>query len=250
MSDNSIPAASAPGRPDPQETAEWRAFRLGDRRRRPGPRPIPARRFRGARPPSAHRLGAAARALRQLDSGRPPAAPSPRSSRSTAAHDHAVEHRSRSSCAPNQAGTAGGQRRGVRELRERRRGLFEVGFDHFFRARTQAFGGDLVFYPAALCAGCLRPRLPRGPARRRQHRWRTSAARSSRPRRDTRPEQLSAPVADAGLLAVPQPARSADQLDLPGARFMRFLQHRRLLDTAAARSRHVRRRRDGRARGA
>jgi len=24
--------------------------------------------------------------------------------------------------------------------------LFEVGFNHFFRARTVAFGGDLVFY--------------------------------------------------------------------------------------------------------
>jgi pyruvate dehydrogenase E1 component len=31
--------------------------------------------------------------------------------------------------------------------------LFEVGFNHFFKARSETGGGDLVFYPAALAPG-------------------------------------------------------------------------------------------------
>ncbi|MGN5478181.1 hypothetical protein ACTMU2_17925 [Cupriavidus basilensis] len=41
--------------------------------------------------------------------------------------------------------------------------LFEVGFNHFFRARTESFGGDLVFYQAHSAPGVYSRALPRRP---------------------------------------------------------------------------------------
>ena len=39
--------------------------------------------------------------------------------------------------------------------------LYDVGFNHFWRAPTKDFGGDLDLLPGALVARRLRPRLPR-----------------------------------------------------------------------------------------
>ncbi len=98
--------------------------------------------------------------------------------------------------------------------------LFEVGFNHFFRARTPGHGGDLVFFQphsapgvyarafleGRLSAADLRP-LPPGAHR---------AGTSNRQRRPW-PVELPASLADARLLAVPHrlDGHRSDQLDLP-----------------------------------
>jgi hypothetical protein len=88
-----------------------------------------------------------------------------------------------------------------------------VGFNHFFRGANDANGGDLVYFQPHSAPGVLRAGLPRRFSRR-------SASRAL-PTGNHRcgPVFLPAPVADAGLLAVPDRLDGywADQLDLPGA---------------------------------
>ena len=91
--------------------------------------------------------------------------------------------------------------------------LYDVGFNHFWHVPSGEHGGDLVFIQGHSRAGHLRPRVHAGAAHRR-------AARQLPPggRRQGH-LVVSAPVADAGLLAVPDGVdgpRPADG-DLPGA---------------------------------
>jgi len=114
--------------------------------------------------------------------------------------------------------------------------LFEVGFNHFFRARNDGFGGDLVFYqphsaPGIYARAFLEGRLDEGDlAHYRQ--------------------ELGGPKAGArGLSSYPHPWLMPDFWQFPTgsmgigpissifqARFMRYLQHRGLQDTT---DRHV-----------
>ena len=100
--------------------------------------------------------------------------------------------------------------------------LYDVGFDHFFRGRTDTFDGDMI-YIGPLRAGDLRPRV-----RGRPHRSGTDGQLPprSRPRR---PVLISAPAPDAGVLAVPHRVDGAGPVDrcLP-ARYMRYLEYRGL----------------------
>ena len=108
--------------------------------------------------------------------------------------------------------------------------LFEVGFNHFFHARNQHHGGDLVFFqphsaPGVYARAFLEGRLSEGDlAHYRQ--------------------ELSAPKAGArGLSSYPHPWLMPDFWQFPTgsmglgpissiyhARFMRYLSHRQLLD--------------------
>ena len=108
--------------------------------------------------------------------------------------------------------------------------LFEVGFNHFFHARSQQHGGDLVFFqphsaPGVYARAFLEGRLSEGDlAHYRQ--------------------ELSAPKAGArGLSSYPHPWLMPDFWQFPTgsmglgpissiyhARFMRYLSHRQLLD--------------------
>ena len=108
--------------------------------------------------------------------------------------------------------------------------LFEVGFNHFFHARSQQHGGDLVFFqphsaPGVYARAYLEGRLSEGDlAHYRQ--------------------ELSAPKAGArGLSSYPHPWLMPDFWQFPTgsmglgpissiyhARFMRYLSHRQLLD--------------------
>jgi pyruvate dehydrogenase E1 component len=124
--------------------------------------------------------------------------------------------------------------------------LFEVGFNHFFRARTRGTWSST--------SRIRRPASTRGPSSKgglseadlAHYRQESSAARQGA----RGPVELPAPLADARLLAVPHrfDGHRADQLDLPGAL------HALPDSTAACRHRRrsglgrVRRRRDGRAR--
>ena len=96
--------------------------------------------------------------------------------------------------------------------------LFEVGFNHFFRADTDHGRGDLVFYQPHSAPGVYARAFLEGRLERRRPRALPPGTRRLRARR-ARAEQLSAPVADAGLLAVPDrlDGPRADQLDLAGA---------------------------------
>ncbi len=114
--------------------------------------------------------------------------------------------------------------------------LFEVGFNHFFRARNDGFGGDLVFYqphsaPGIYARAFLEGRLTESDlAHYRQ--------------------EIGGPLAGArGLSSYPHPWLMPDFWQFPTgsmgigpissifqARFMRYLQHRGLLDTT---DRHV-----------
>lgn len=114
--------------------------------------------------------------------------------------------------------------------------LFEVGFNHFFRARSDTFGGDLVFYqphsaPGIYARAYLEGRLTENDlAHYRQ--------------------EIGGPKAGArGLSSYPHPWLMPDFWQFPTgsmgigpnssifqARFMRYLQHRGLLDTT---DRHV-----------
>ena len=84
--------------------------------------------------------------------------------------------------------------------------LYDTGFMHFWHAPTRSHGGDLVYVQGHCLARDLRPQLPRGPADR------GAAAEVPPGGRRRRPQLLPAPLADAGLLAVP------DRLDGPRAR--------------------------------
>ena len=97
--------------------------------------------------------------------------------------------------------------------------LFEVGFNHFFRARNERHGGDLVFFqphsaPGVYARAFLEGRLSEHDLahyRQETHGAARDGARGL--------SQLSASLADAGLLAVPDrlDGHRPDQLDLSRA---------------------------------
>ena len=92
--------------------------------------------------------------------------------------------------------------------------LYEVGYNHFWRAAERRARRRPRLLPGPLVAGQLRARVSRGPADRGAARRLPPGGLEAR-----RADLLSAPVADAGLLAVPdRVARDRrDHLDLPGA---------------------------------
>ena len=114
--------------------------------------------------------------------------------------------------------------------------LFEVGFNHFFRARSNTFGGDLVFYqphsaPGIYARAYLEGRLTENDlAHYRQEIGGPKAGArglSSYPHPWLMPDFWQFPTGSMGI----GPISSIFQ-----ARFMRYLQHRGLLDTT---DRHV-----------
>ncbi|MDF3203035.1 alpha-ketoglutarate dehydrogenase [Pseudomonas sp. 1912-s] len=114
--------------------------------------------------------------------------------------------------------------------------LFEVGFNHFFRARSDSFGGDLVFYQPHSAPGIYARAFLEG---------RLSEADLAHYR-----QEIGAGKAGArGLSSYPHPWLMPDFWQFPTgsmgigpissifqARFMRYLQHRGLQDTT---DRHV-----------
>lgn len=114
--------------------------------------------------------------------------------------------------------------------------LFEVGFNHFFRARNDGFGGDLVFYQPHSAPGIYARAFLEG---------RLSEHDLAHYR-----QEIGGPKAGArGLSSYPHPWLMPDFWQFPTgsmgigpissifhARFMRYLQHRNLLDTT---DRHV-----------
>jgi pyruvate dehydrogenase E1 component len=108
--------------------------------------------------------------------------------------------------------------------------LFEVGFNHFFRARNQSQGGDLVFFQPHSAPGVYARAFLEG---------RLTEADLAHYR-----QELSAPAAGAkGLSSYPHPYLMPEFWQFPTgsmgigpissiyhARFMRYLTHRRLLD--------------------
>lgn len=114
--------------------------------------------------------------------------------------------------------------------------LFEVGFNHFFRARNDGFGGDLVFYQPHSAPGIYARAFLEG---------RLSEHDLAHYR-----QEIGGPKTGArGLSSYPHPWLMADFWQFPTgsmgigpissifhARFMRYLQHRNLLDTT---DRHV-----------
>jgi pyruvate dehydrogenase E1 component len=114
--------------------------------------------------------------------------------------------------------------------------LFEVGFNHFFRARNDSFGGDLVFYqphsaPGIYARAFLEGRLTEADlAHYRQEIGAGKAGArglSSYPHPWLMPDFWQFPTGSMGI----GPISSIFQ-----ARFMRYLQHRGLQDTT---HRHV-----------
>ncbi|TSD77267.1 alpha-ketoglutarate dehydrogenase [Pseudomonas sp. KBS0710] len=114
--------------------------------------------------------------------------------------------------------------------------LFEVGFNHFFRARSDTFGGDLVFYqphsaPGIYARAYLEGRLTENDlAHYRQEIGGPKAGArglSSYPHPWLMPDFWQFPTGSMGI----GPISSIFQ-----ARFMRYLHHRGLLDTI---DRHV-----------
>ena len=96
--------------------------------------------------------------------------------------------------------------------------LYEVGFNHFWHAPSDDHGGDLVFMQGHSRPASTRARSSRAGSARSS--CAASARRSARTAASTaRHLLLSAPVADAGLLAVPDRLDGArpDHGDLPGA---------------------------------
>ena len=109
--------------------------------------------------------------------------------------------------------------------------LFEVGFNHFFKARTQSSGGDLVFYqphsaPGVYARAFLEGRLDEQDLQhyRQEIGARTNGARglSSYPHPWLMPDFWQFPTGSMGI----GPISSIYQ-----ARFMRYLEHRGLQDT-------------------
>ncbi|MHC8308232.1 alpha-ketoglutarate dehydrogenase [Pseudomonas sp. GT1P32] len=110
--------------------------------------------------------------------------------------------------------------------------LFEVGFNHFFRARTETSGGDLVFYqphsaPGVYARAFLEGRLEEKDLQhyRQEIGARANGARglSSYPHPWLMPDFWQFPTGSMGI----GPISSIYQ-----ARFMRYLEHRGLQDTA------------------
>jgi pyruvate dehydrogenase E1 component len=113
--------------------------------------------------------------------------------------------------------------------------LFEVGFNHFFRARSDSFGGDLVFYQPHSAPGVYARAFLEG---------RLSEADLAHYRQEITARRNGA----RGLCSYPHPWLMPDFWQfLTGsmgigpissiyqARFMRYLQHRGLLDTGGRR---------------
>lgn len=110
--------------------------------------------------------------------------------------------------------------------------LFEVGFNHFFKARTETSGGDLVFYqphsaPGVYARAFLEGRLEEKDLQhyRQEIGARANGARglSSYPHPWLMPDFWQFPTGSMGI----GPISSIYQ-----ARFMRYLEHRGLQDTA------------------
>ena len=110
--------------------------------------------------------------------------------------------------------------------------LFEVGFNHFFRARGDGFGGDLVFFQPHSAPGVYARAYLEGRLEERDlehYRQELGAAKagvrglSSYPHPWLMPGFWQFPTGSMGI----GPISSIYQ-----ARFMRYLQHRKLLDTA------------------
>ncbi|WP_392890054.1 alpha-ketoglutarate dehydrogenase [Pseudomonas migulae] len=110
--------------------------------------------------------------------------------------------------------------------------LFEVGFNHFFKARTESSGGDLVFYqphsaPGVYARAFLEGRLEETDLQhyRQEIGARAHGARglSSYPHPWLMPDFWQFPTGSMGI----GPISSIYQ-----ARFMRYLDHRGLQDTA------------------
>ena len=110
--------------------------------------------------------------------------------------------------------------------------LFEVGFNHFFKARTDTCGGDLVFYqphsaPGVYARAFLEGRLEEKDLQhyRQEIGARAQGARglSSYPHPWLMPDFWQFPTGSMGI----GPISSIYQ-----ARFMRYLEHRGLQDTA------------------
>ena len=110
--------------------------------------------------------------------------------------------------------------------------LFEVGFNHFFKARTESSGGDLVFYqphsaPGVYARAFLEGRLEEKDLQhyRQEIGARAQGARglSSYPHPWLMPDFWQFPTGSMGI----GPISSIYQ-----ARFMRYLDHRGLQDTA------------------
>jgi pyruvate dehydrogenase E1 component len=110
--------------------------------------------------------------------------------------------------------------------------LFEVGFNHFFRARSDAFAGDLVYFqphsaPGVYARAFLEGRLSADELA--HYRQELGAQRhgvrglSSYPHPQLMPDFWQFPTGSMGI----GPINAIYQ-----ARFMRYLQHRGLLDTA------------------
>ena len=123
--------------------------------------------------------------------------------------------------------------------------LYEVGFNHFWRAPNDGAPRRHGVHPGPLLARHLRARLPRRPPDR--------GAAAALPRRKSAgdgPVVVSASVADAGLLAVPDRVDGPrpDDGDLPGALHALPGAPRHRASQRIARSGLPRRRRDGRAR--
>ena len=122
--------------------------------------------------------------------------------------------------------------------------LYDIGLNYFWRTRTDKHGGDLVFFQGHAVPGHLRALVHGGADQRGDAR--------QLPLRDRRqgPQLLSAPLADARLLAVPHRldgARAADG-DLPGAVHEIHAQPRPYRHGRPQGLGLPRRRRDGRAR--
>ncbi|MDZ4328433.1 alpha-ketoglutarate dehydrogenase [Pseudomonas hormoni] len=110
--------------------------------------------------------------------------------------------------------------------------LFEVGFNHFFKARTESSGGDLVFYQPHSAPGVYARAFLEGRLEERdlQHYRQEIGARaqgvrglSSYPHPWLMPDFWQFPTGSMGI----GPISSIYQ-----ARFMRYLEHRGLQDTA------------------
>jgi hypothetical protein len=91
--------------------------------------------------------------------------------------------------------------------------LYDVAFNHFFRARTEDSSGDQIFFQGHASPGMYARAFLEG--RLDEENCSTSAASCSL----SRAKFVSAPVADAGFLAVPHglDGLGADSVDLPGA---------------------------------
>ena len=100
----------------------------------------------------------------------------------------------------------------------RRPTLYEVGFNHFWHAPSDDPRRRPRLHPGPLLAGHLRARVPRGPPDRGAAQALPPGGRRQGPF-DGRAVVLPAPVADAGLLAVPDRVDGPrpDHGDLPGA---------------------------------